>query len=411
MDTKERRRPQIGRSSGKTQGKVPGKRPIERKSAPPRPAQQRPAEQIPMPKRPGDKRRPADTVQRPGPQQGRKVGSGKPSRRPAPARKPAPPRNVQKPVHRKRPNRPVVVYTDPKPFNGRKLLLGLLTAAAIVMAVLFGMSIFFKVNLEKAIVSGNQKYTVRDVIEASGLRDGSNLLTLSDAQLSGSIKARLPYVNRVRVGIKLPDMVHIEIEELSVPYSVEADDGSWWLISADGRVVETIPMSEAKTYTQLWGLKLKEPKPGETAVASDPEQKPAETVPEETQTQETQTDETQPSQEQPSAEPSTEPAPTLAPESVAVRGSDYLSAALSVLQDLENNGILGEVASVNVTDLGAIELWYGKQYQVSLGSMDRMPYKISLLKAAVKQMGQHQSGQLDISFKIWPDQVGYTPFS
>ena len=39
-----------------------------------------------------------------------------------------------------------VVYTQPKAFNRKRFLLQLATVAAVVLALLFGMSIFFKVE-------------------------------------------------------------------------------------------------------------------------------------------------------------------------------------------------------------------------------------------------------------------------
>ena len=326
------------------------------------------------------------------------AGTGK-RRRPAP-------RQQRRPSGRpaRRSPAPSVVYTDPKPFNGRKMVLQLLTVAAVVLAVLFGLSIFFKADLDKATVAGNEKYTVNEIIEASGIRDGSNLLTLSDAQISGNIRAKLPYVNRVRIGIKLPDTVHIEISELSVPYAVEAEDGSWWLMSAEGRVVESVTRSEAKTYTKVLGMQIVKPEVGSTAEACEPE------MPEITQPE--PEDETVTPSETTIPQPSSDtPLQETKPSKPAIRGKDVMDGALNILQQLEKNGILGEAASIDVSDLASIELWYGRRYQVSLGNMDRMDYKIALLKSAVKQMGPHQSGQLDISFTTWPDQVGYTPFA
>ena len=63
-----------------------------------------------------------------------------------------------------------------------------------------------------------------------------------------------------------------------------------------------------------------------------------------------------------------------------------------------------------MTDLSDIQLWYGQQYQVELGDASRLEYKISYMKAAIAQMADYQSGVLDVSFKIWTDEAGYTPF-
>ena len=80
------------------------------------------------------------------------------------------------------------------------------------------------------------------------------------------------------------------------------------------------------------------------------------------------------------------------------------------MQQLEANDIVGEAASVDVSQLQDITLWYGTQYQVNLGSIADMDKKIVYMKNAIMQMNDYQTGILDISFTTWPDQVGYTPF-
>ena len=66
-----------------------------------------------------------------------------------------------------------VVYMPPKPFNRNRFLLHLATVAAVVVAILLGISLFFKVNPDKILVSGNYKYTEWDIAEASGLKGGA----------------------------------------------------------------------------------------------------------------------------------------------------------------------------------------------------------------------------------------------
>jgi hypothetical protein len=81
------------------------------------------------------------------------------------------------------------------------------------------------------------------------------------------------------------------------------------------------------------------------------------------------------------------------------------------MQALELNDIVGDAASVNVSQLQDITLWYGTQYQVNLGSIDRIDYKIAYMKNVILQMSDYQTGILDVSFTTWPDQAGYTPFN
>ena len=96
---------------------------------------------------------------------------------------------------------------------------------------------------------------------------------------------------------------------------------------------------------------------------------------------------------------------------VTTTGAQRLTAALQILKALEENDIVGEAASVDVTRIEDIILWYGTRYQVNLGDSARLDYKIACMNDVILQMSDYQSGILDISFTIWPDQVGYTPFA
>ena len=282
----------------------------------------------------------------------------------------------------KRPT-PDVVYTQPGPFNRNRFLLQLLSVVAVVLALLFGMSIFFKVKT--VTVAGVNKYTEWDVRQASGIQEGENLLTVSEAKLSSSIRSKLPYVDTVRIGIKLPDTVKIEIVELDVVYAIEAEDGSWWLMRADGGVIEKVAAADAERHTKVLGVKLSAPEAGKQAQAVQPVS--GETTPE------------------------GEAVP------VTVNAAQQLEAAISILQYLESNGIIGDAASVDVADLGNLQMWYGDRFQVLFGDATQLSYKIKLVKTAVEDyMETYDSGVLDVSLTVQPDpekeyQVIYTPFT
>lgn len=275
---------------------------------------------------------------------------------------------------------PEVVYTPAQPFSRNRFLLRLLTVAAVVIAVIFGISIFFKV--ETVMVSGAEKYTAWEIREASGIEDGENLLTFSRARASGKITTALPYVKSARIGIKLPDTVIIEVVELDVVYAVKADDGTSWLMTSDGRIVEQTTASAAVSYTNVLGVQLESPEKGAQARASRITPGNGETAPE---------------------------GETGMPVT-AVSPDQQLETALTILQYLEANNIIGQAASVDVTDLSDLELWYGQQYQVKLGDASQLSRKIKDMKAVIDQMEDYQHGVLDITYGIWKDQVGYTPF-
>lgn len=274
-----------------------------------------------------------------------------------------------------------VVYTQPGPFNRNRFLLHLLSIVAVVLALTFGISLFFTVkNVE---VAGMEKYTPWQIREASGIKEGENLLSVSEARISSLIEDELPYVNKVRVKIKLPDTVCILVEELEVVYAAADTQGQWWLLRADGQVVDKTNAAEADLYTKLEGFQLTEPEIGEMAKA-------AEAVP----------DTTDPDGEAPP---------------VTVTAAERLEAAVSIMGYLEDSGVIGQIANIQTENLSDLQLWYGDRFQVLLGDTSDLEYKIRAMVSAVEQMGDYQNGVLDVSFTVdtgdGQPKVIHTPFS
>lgn len=302
-------------------------------------------------------------------------------------------RSAAKKSGTKRTNRPAqpapaVIYTQPKAFNRTRLLVQMLSVAAVVAALVMSLSVFFKVK--HITITGAQTYTPWAVEQASGIKKasgdtkGDNLFSFGHARAGAQIKAKLPYVKSVRVGIKLPDTVNIIIEEESVVYAIKDNTGTWWLMNASGRVVEMTNSSKAKNYTQILGVTLDNPAPNTMAVA-------------------TEVQAAQPSQP---ADPTGEPVP------VSTGGAQRLDAVKQILTALEANDIVGEAASVDVTRTEDIILWYGSRYQVNLGDTTDLEYKIACMNDVILQLGDYETGILDVSFTIWPEKnkVSYTPF-
>ena len=252
-------------------------------------------------------------------------------------------------------------YTPAKPFNRNRFLLQLATVAAVVVAVLVGLSIFFKVGGETEggiKVAGTVKYDPYDIMVASGISEKDNLITLNKKQL--------------------PDTVVIQITELEVVYAVQDQENNWWLMSAGGKLVESCTEAVAKGHTKITGFQLTSPKAGQQAVAYE--------VPQE-----------------PDAEGNTVP--------VTVYARERLEAALAVLQNLEREGFVGTMASVDVSNLMDIRMWYGNRFEMLVGDTQNLPKKINALSQALDLKEDYETGVLDASFTIWPDQVGHSQFS
>lgn len=307
------------------------------------------------------------------------------ARRAAQRRRSAQRARERKEQEKRRKHRPAVSYTQPRPFHLNTLLLQIAVVLAVVAAITMGLSVFFKVK--NVVVYGNRAYGAWTVQEASGIEAGDRLLSLNNARACGKIKTALPYVDTVRIGIKLPDTVNIYIEEFDVAYAIQTGDGTWWLMTSQGKAVEQIDGGTAGSYTKVLGVTLDNPVEGEPVKADITQDAPASTQTE---------------------DGATVPAGETIP--VTVTGTDRLNAALHILACLENNDIVGEVASVDVSSLSNIELWYGQRFQVKLGDTGDMEKKITYMNRAISQLNDYEMGVLDVSFTTWPDQPGYTPF-
>ena len=270
-----------------------------------------------------------------------------------------------------------VVYTQPKAFNRKRFLLQLATMAAVVLALLFGMSIFFKV--EEVQISGAVKYDPMGIQEASGISEGDNLLLLNKNRIIANIRENkdFAYIDTVQIGRKLPGTVVIAVTELDVFYAAQDQNGGWWLLSSAGKVVDTCAAADAEDHTRIVGVQLADPVIGSDAKAYEPAPEPDETG------------ETKP---------------------VTVYAQERLALAVSVVKNLENGGFIGSIATVDVTDPGNIQMMYGTRFQMLLGDGSNLPRKISALNQALGTMEEYTTGILAARLTTYPNDVIHTDF-
>lgn len=104
----------------------------------------------------------------------------------------------------------------------------------ISLMTLIGTSAFLRVV--EINVEGVVRYSVEEIVEASGLSPGNNLLFVNTQNISQQIRDELPFVNEARVTRNLPDTVQIEIIE-SREIAIVRHAGTDYIINSAGRVV------------------------------------------------------------------------------------------------------------------------------------------------------------------------------
>lgn len=267
--------------------------------------------------------------------------------------------------------KPEIAYTQPRPFYRNRLIVQLLSVAAVVLALTLGVSVFFKVDT--VTVTGASKYSAATIAEASAIDPGDSLLFFGRAGAAYKIKAKLPYVDTVRFRLELPGTVNIIVEEKTVAYAVQATDGSWWMMTADGMLAEKTTSAAAESGPIIEGVILQNPKAGELAEAA-------------------QTDS----------------------QTGIATAADRLNVAVQILAQLEKWELFAPATRIDVSDLFALRLYCGPDYRVELGDSGSMEEKIQMLKFALPQLdGQggvlklvynEEAGQWEVIYQPWSQQ-------
>lgn len=128
---------------------------------------------------------------------------------------------------------------------------------AIILAVGFGISLFFKVGSIE--VTGTRVCSISEVIAASGIQSGDSLIFTNESTVVRAIMAEQPYVDVVTVKRRLPNVIEIRITE-SEPVAYILFEGGYWLIDGKGKLLER--KTEKPDLPAINGLTLKVPLEG-----------------------------------------------------------------------------------------------------------------------------------------------------
>lgn len=129
----------------------------------------------------------------------------------------------------------------------------LLSVLVICGVIVVALTLFFRVDT--VVVTGTQRYTQQEVIDATGIKTGDNLFLMNKYDVAQNIVGELPYIEEIRINRKLPDTLLIQVEECGTPLAL-VQDGSAWLISSTGKIVDQKTAAEAADYGTIDGCEL-----------------------------------------------------------------------------------------------------------------------------------------------------------
>ena len=239
-------------------------------------------------------------------------------------------------------------HSAPQPRRRTGFWFRFLTMAAIVIAVFCCITLFFQVR--EITVTGTHIYTEEQVVAASGISAGDNLMSVKKAQAASLIMTSLPFIESVHIERVLPDTVQITVTESDVTFAIRAQNEVYYLMNAQGKILEEITTANAPDYPNVEGLEIAAPAAGAVI----------------------EVDETQ---------------------------RESLDAALQLMQYLNKYGISGKITTIDVSKPYDLRLSCGSQFEVLLGGSDNLDYKTEYLVAVLTKLGEDNSGIIDLTFE------------
>ncbi len=276
-------------------------------------------------------------------------------------------------------------------------------SVVLILAVILGGSIvFFKINTIE--VEGNVHYTEEEIVSASGVNLGDNLLLTRDTTVVARLLTQLPYVSSVTLSHRLPDTLVITVAESDAQAAIYDGSGSWWLMDSSGKLLELLASDTGSTSDD-----------GETSSGDlEPEEDAEEADVSEAEAS---------SGAEPEAEAVEMPDPpegypyiiglTLAaPETgsvISVEGdgersqSLMLESLLNLLPSFQNRGLLEDVVSIDLSGESEIIVNYQNRLTILLLQDEDYDYKAKLILGVLENYvdanwEDGDTGTLDMTF-------------
>ncbi len=241
---------------------LPNRRPERKQYTPPsRPSQRQQT---------GGRRTPAAGERRPaGRPAQRPAGrpAGRPAQRPADAKRRAPQQTQD--MRNMSPNERRKLHNELRRKQRRRKQI--MTYAAVsfivlIMAVVLSLTVFFQIS--EITVSGKSPYTDEQIIAASGISLGENVILCKADEVDGNLAKSLPYIGSASVKRSLSGKVTITVKATAPMWSVINGEQSI-IINSAGKVLELGTPEKALEATIIQGVAVTQAVPGETVVFSD----------------------------------------------------------------------------------------------------------------------------------------------
>lgn len=154
-----------------------------------------------------------------------------------------------------------------KPSKLAYILMLILVALCAVAACVI---IFFKVDT--VTITGKSSYSNSQIINASGIKTGTNLFSIDKKSVADNICSTLPFISQAKVKLSLPSAVKIEVTADSPKYAINISKKIAYL-DENLKALETSENSNKyKNVIAINGVEISKFEPGKVISFKDKEQ-------------------------------------------------------------------------------------------------------------------------------------------
>ena len=148
-----------------------------------------------------------------------------------------------------------------------------ITAIFLVLCVVVGIIVAVFFNVKDIKVIGQGIYTQEEIIYASGILNGDNLLFMSSSTIENRVREALPYLKNVEIIKSFPNKVGIKVTSAVEEYLLENKNGKY-VADKDFKILR-VTAEIPQNLIRVKGLTTDELKPGVNATFSDKQQRDA----------------------------------------------------------------------------------------------------------------------------------------
>jgi hypothetical protein len=136
--------------------------------------------------------------------------------------------------------------------RGRSYSLQFSVIGLIAIAIFAVLSVTVLFRLNTVILHGASIYSTEEITAASGLRSGDNLIRKNMTECAAGITRELVYIEAAEVRRSFPSSVRITVAPCVETANIE-HDGTWYLISATGKILEITDSSYNVNLLTFYG--------------------------------------------------------------------------------------------------------------------------------------------------------------